>query len=271
MAKIRLESENVIAETMLAALYVRAQEAKQPHPLLRDEQAVDLVNRIDYDWTRLMLKGSDQALTMLRVREFDRHARNFMARNPAAVVVHIGCGLDTRFARVDDGRVTWYDLDLPEVIEVRRRLISESERCHFLGRSVFDESWLATICAQSPGPVLFIAEGVFPYFEEAQVKSLFLTFRERVPGAELVCDAMTPFMIWMHDLKLRFSKVSARLHWGLRNGHDPESWAAGIRLLDEWFYFDRPEPRLGASNLMRYIPPFARGVGIFHYQLGGGK
>ncbi len=112
-----------------------------------------------------------------------------------------------------------------------------------------------------------------PYFEEAQVKGLFLTLMQRFPGAELVCDAMTPAMVRMHNLKLAFSKVGARLHWGLRHGRDPEGWASaglagGIRLLNEWFYFDRPEPRLGAAYLMRYLPPLAKGVGIYHYRLG---
>ncbi len=266
--KLTLASQNVIAETMLAALHARAVEQQQPAPLVRDATAVQLVSRIDYDWTRLKLQGQDQVFTLMRVREFDQQVQAYLARHSAAIVVHIGCGLDSRFERVDDGRVTWYDLDLPEVIALRRQLLAESGRCHFIGCSVFDESWLEMIDAHAPAPVLFIAEGVFPYFTEAQVKSLFLKFMERFPGAELVCDAMTPLMLWLHDLQLRFSKVSARLQWGLRNGREPESWSAGIHLLDEWFYFDRPEPRLGAASLMRYFPPFGKGVGIYHYRLG---
>jgi O-methyltransferase involved in polyketide biosynthesis len=271
MPKIRLESENAVAETLLTVLYARAQEAKQPVPLVRDDMAVALVSQIDYDWTRFRLQGHDQVLTIMRLREFDRRALDLISRHPSAIVVHIGCGLDTRFERVDNGQVTWYDLDLPEVIALRRQLIAESERCHFLGCSVLDESWLDTVCVHAPGPFLFLAEGVFPYFEEAQVKRLFLTLMGRFPGAELVCDGMTPFMVRLHDLELRFSRVGARLHWGLHHGRDPECWGAGIRLLDEWFYFDRPEPRLGAANLMRYLPPLAKGVGIYHYRLGSAE
>jgi hypothetical protein len=72
-------------------------------------------------------------------------------------------------------------------------------------------------------------------------------------------------------------RVGARLRWGLRHGRDPESWGGassaggGIRLLDEWFYFDRPEPRLGAAYLMRYLPPLAKGVGVYHYRLGSAQ
>ena len=106
------------------------------------------------------------------------------------------------------------------------------------------------------------------YFEEAQVKSLVQAWRGSIPGSELVCDAMTPFMIRSHNLQLMLSRMSARLHWGLRHGRDVESWGNGIRLLEEWFYFDRPEPRLGMSQWMGRIAFLGKAVGIYHYQLG---
>ena len=268
MSKITLQSQNVVAETLLIALYARALEAQCPAPLVRDDKAIALVKQIDYDFSRFKLRGHDQATTIMRLREFDRQARGFLARHPEAVVVHIGCGLDTRFERVDNGQVEWYDLDLPEVINLRHNLMDETVRCRFLGYSVFDRAWLDTVSIHAGRPFLFLAEGVLPYFEEAQVKDLVLLLKEQFPGAELVCDAMTPFMIRLHNLELIFSKISARLHWGLKHGRDLESWGVGIRLLDEWFYFDRPEPRLGAAQLMHYFPPLAKGVGIFHYQLG---
>jgi O-methyltransferase involved in polyketide biosynthesis len=268
MSKITLQSQNVVAETLLIALYARALEAQHPTPLLRDDQAVALVERIDYDFSRFKLRGHDQATTIMRLREFDRRAQSFLVRHPDAVAVHIGCGLDTRFGRVDNGQVEWYDLDLPEVIDLRRQLLAETERCHFLSGSVFEKTWLDTVNIHGGRPFLFLAEGVLPYFTEAQVKGLVRMLREQFPGAELVLDAMTPWMIRLHNLELALSPVGARLQWGLKHGRDLESWSAGIRLLDEWFYFDRPETRLGAAQLMRYCPPLARGVGVFHYQLG---
>ncbi len=268
MPRITLQSQNVVAETLLIALYARALEAQSPAPLIQDDKAASLVKQLDYDFSRFRLRGYDQVATILRLREFDRRTEDFLVRHPDAVVVHVGCGLDTRFERVDNGRVQWYDLDLPEVIDLRRKLMVETARCRFLGYSVFDRAWRDAVRIHAGRPFLFLAEGVFPYFEEVQVEDVVLSLKEQFPGAELVCDAMTPFMIRLHNLKLTFSKITARLHWGLKHGRDLERWSVGIRLLDEWFYFDRPEPRLGASQLMRYFPPLAKGVGIFHYQLG---
>jgi len=268
LAKISLKSSNAVAETLLIALHARVLEAQRPAPLVRDDQAPAVAAQIDYDFSRFALRDHDQTTTIMRLREFDRRAIAFLARNPQAVVVHIGCGLDTRFDRIDNGRVTWYDLDLPEVIELRRRLIGENDRCTAIGCSAFDSRWLDLVGPHPGRPFLFLAEGVLPYFDPGQVRELVLTLLQRFPGCELVFDALTPFMIGLHNLELRLSRVGARLRWGLRRERDLEAWGECIRLLEAWYYFDRPEPRLGAMRLMRFLPFFARGVGVFHYRLG---
>ncbi len=268
MAKIALQSQDKVAETLLTALYQRANEARRPDALLKDELALQLVEQIDYDFSRFTLNKSDQVNTILRVRQFDRYALDFLQRHPNSVVINIGCGLDTRFERVDNGQVQWYNLDLPEVIDFRQKLLPETTRCLALGCSIFDPGWVERVSRYPDKTYLFIAEGVFPYFTEQQVKELFLLFRDRFPGCELVSDGMSSLMIHIHNLELSRSKVSARLYWCLDNAHQPESWGDGIRLLAEWYYFDRPEPRQGISQLMRYIPAFGKGVGIYQYQLG---
>jgi O-methyltransferase involved in polyketide biosynthesis len=203
------------------------------------------------------------------MRKFDSHVRDFLARNPDAIVLHIGCGLDTRFERVDNGRVEWFDLDVPHVIELRRKLIPvEDSRYHMLASSVFDDDWLDEVIRFKPRPFMFIAEGVLPYFEEAQVKGLFLKLKECFPGAELVCDAHTPFVIWADNIHLALAKVKARLHWSIKTGTDPENWGEGIRLLDEWNYYDEDEENLKAFRWVRLFPALAKSSGIFHYRLG---
>ena len=191
-------------------------------------------------------------------------------------MVHIGCGLDSRFERVDNGQVEWYDLDLPEVIALRRKLIGgEGERYHLLGCSALDSAWLDTVSAHRLGnhpvgkrPFLFLAEGVSMYFEEAQVKWLVLTLRDRFPGAELVFDAYSPLHVWRHNLQTSTSKINLRVHWGIWRGQEIERWGDGIRLLDEWGFFDRPEPRLAHIRWMRPIEALARTLRIYHFQLG---
>jgi O-methyltransferase involved in polyketide biosynthesis len=258
-----------VAETLLITLYARATESKRPDALIHDEKAVAMVEQMDRDFSRLKLHGHDEVAVILRLREFDRFARDFLTRHPDAVVVHIGCGLDTRFERVDNGRVEWYDLDLPEVIELRRKLIrDEGERYHLLSGSVFDYAWLDAVLVNRQRSLLFMAEGVFPYFEEVQVRTLFLTIQKNFPGAEIVCDAHTPFVIWADNLQLASAKIQARLHFALKHGRDVEAWGDGIRMLEEWFYFGTDEPRTRAYRWMRRFPLLGKSTGIFHYRLG---
>jgi O-methyltransferase involved in polyketide biosynthesis len=263
-----------VAETLLLPLYIRAMESQRPDALIRDDRAVALIRQINPDssWVqRMMVDEEDRVGLVLRNREFDRYVRDFLARNPDAAVVHIGCGLDSRFERVDNGRVEWYDLDLPEVIELRRRLIgSEGSRYHLLACSAFEGAWLDTVSPHHLRPFLFVAEGVLMYFEEAQVRSLVLMLWEHFPGAELVFDAFSPFLVRMNNFRISRTKIGARYRWGLKRGKDLEGWAGGICLLDEWFPFDHFEPRLAHVRWMRHIPLLAKVMGIFHYRLGRG-
>jgi O-methyltransferase involved in polyketide biosynthesis len=261
-----------VAETLLMTLYIRAMESQRPDALIKDEKAVALVTNMSYDFDRIRqvkMDEDDKVGVILRNLEFDRQVRDFLTRHPDATVVHIGCGLDSRFERVDNGKVEWYDLDLPEVIEQRRKFIGdERKRYHLLAGSVFDSAWLDKVSVHRQRPFLFLAEGVLMYFEEAQVKSLVLMLRDHFPGAELVFDAFSPFLVRANNLRMAISKFGVRYHWGLRRGQEIEKWGDGIRLLDEWGYFDRPEPRLDHIRWMRHIPFLARVMRVYHFQLG---
>lgn len=258
-----------VSETLLMTLYVRARESQRPNALIKDDLAVAIVDQIDLDFSRLRMQRHDEIAIILRMKKFDSYVQAFLARNPDSVVIHIGCGLDTRFERVDNGTVAWFDLDMPEVIALRQKLIhSNSSRYHTLATSVFEDGWIEEAGRLKPRAFMFVAEGVLPYFEEAQVRSLFLKCCECFPGSELVCDAHTPFVVWVDNLHLAHAKVKARLHWSIKSGKDVERWGEGIRLLDEWNYYEDDDTPLKAFRWVRLIPPLAKSSGIFHYQLG---
>lgn len=261
-----------VAETLLITLYIRAMESQRPDALIKDEKAVALVRQLGNAFDRIQqvkMDEDDKLTLILRNRQFDRYVRDFLARHPDSIVVHLGCGLDARFERVDNGIVEWYDLDLPDVIELRRQLIGdEGKRYHLLGRSAFDSAWLNAVLNPRQCPILCLAEGVLMYFKEEQVKSLVLMLRDHFPGAELVIDAFSPFLVRANNLRMLLTRFGVRYYWGLRRGQELESWGKGIRLLDEWGYFDEPEPRLDHIRWMQHIPLLARVLRIYHYQLG---
>ncbi len=276
MSKTLEQDLSGVPETLLITLYMRAMETQRPDALIKDEKAVALLKKISdeelYDFNRmksLHLSEENKLVIILRNREIDRCARDFLARHPDAVVVHIGCGLDTRFERVDNGQAEWYELDLPHVIDLRRKLIGdEAGRRHLLGCSVLEDEWLDRVSVHRRRPFLFLAEGVFMYFEGAQVKWLVLTLRDRFPGAELVFDAYSPIHVWRHNLQYLISKIKFPTHWGIWHGQEIEGWGDGIRLIDEWGYFDEETPRLNRIRWLRGIEAMARTFRIYHFQLG---
>jgi O-methyltransferase involved in polyketide biosynthesis len=255
-----------IARTLLVPLACRAIEAVRPDTIINDPRSVDVYNALGGNCDFLLgMSGHDLFAAVMRVRQFDTYTRTFLARYPGGLVVDIGCGLDTRFNRLDDGQLIWLGVDLPEVIDLRRQWLPDAERCKTISQSMFDLSWLNEV-VQIDRPVIFLAEGVFPYFRTSDVKPMLIAMAERFPAGELVFDAMTPFLGWLQKMNSSVLKRSGtQILWDARNPAVLETW--GLCLLERWGYFDKPEPRLGAAGLMRYIPPLANGTYILHYRL----
>jgi hypothetical protein len=122
--KIKLAPEQ---ETLLIPLYAKAQPGNK---LFFDPKAQEILNQVDYDFTRLRVPYKTVVLVCQRAKKMDAVTREFLTAQPNGVVLHLGCGLDSRFWRVDDGRVEWYDLDMPPVIELRRGFFAETDRYH---------------------------------------------------------------------------------------------------------------------------------------------
>ena len=274
--KIPAEALSTVSEMMLATLYARALESRRPDALVRDPCAEELVTRIDYDFARFQINANDQVVPCLRLLQLDRVAQTFLGAHPNGVVVHIGCGLDTRFERVcselpDDRQVMWYDLDLPPVIDLRRKLLDETQHYRMVAASALDLAWLDVVDVHPGKSLLFIAEGVLMYFLEAEVRHLVLTLRERFPGAELAFDAAWPLTMWLYNLGFRLKHLDARLRWSLRHYDALEAWAPGIQLLDTWYLTLLQEftsRRKGLSTLFRVFPQLGKMGAILRYRLG---
>lgn len=265
MSEVSSVELSPVARTLLIPLAFRAAESQHPDAILRDEQALELASRLDPGCLpKVNLKEMDFVCTMMRARQFDRFAQGFLREHPGGTVVDIGCGLDTRFGRIDNGQMRWVGLDLPEVIAIRRGLLPDAPRSRLIGSSALEFDWMDVVVP----PVIFLAEGVLVYFRGDDVKRLVLELQKRFPGCELVFDSLTNTSIRIHRLSPAMRWAALQVQWGLDESEGLEAWGKGIRLLEEWLYFDRPEPRLGLYNLMRHIPFLARANRVLRYRLG---
>lgn len=219
-----------VQETLLIPLYGRAVEHGRPDPALADPRAVELVEAIDYDFGRFdelpSLTGA-----VLRTLLFDHWTRAFLDRHPTGTVVEIGTGLNTRYERADNGRGRWFDLDLADVIALRRAFFADTPRRTMLAASVTEDGWLGTVAQHADGPCLLTAEAVLPFLDEADVRDLVARIAGRLPGALLALDTNSPGLVAAQDTHDALSRTEARLRWGCADIGVLADWAPGSRVL----------------------------------------
>ncbi len=232
--KITLTPEQ---ETLLIVLYAKAQPG---NPLFFDPKAQEILGRVDYDFSKLRVPYKTVVLVCQRAKKLDAVARAFMAEHPNGVVVHLGCGLDSRFWRVDNGQVEWYDLDMPPVIDLRRKFYPDQDRYHLIASSVTDLDWVNAVTAKDQ-PVLIVAEGLLMYLSESDVKRLVLRLRGVFPGCRLIADVFSRMTARSATKHPSLQQTGANLGWGVDDPHEVENWAPGIHLLEEWYFTQDPD------------------------------
>jgi O-methyltransferase involved in polyketide biosynthesis len=264
--KIRLTAEQ---ETLMITLYCRTYGA--PRGLFEDDEAWKIVERVDYDFSRLKVASGTRLTLFMRAKRIDGYIRAFLERAPEGVVLHLGCGLDTRFSRVDNGRALWYDLDLPEAIELRRKFFSETGRYHMIASSVLDFRWMEGI--PRGRPAFIAAEGLMMYLPGEKVKELVLRLHDAFPGGELAFDAFSTLTARNVKRADSLKATGAVVQWGIDDPKEIEAWAPGIRLKEEWAFTQSEDiPKMGLGNRLMFglaglFPVAARAHRILYYSL----
>ncbi|ORA38613.1 class I SAM-dependent methyltransferase [Mycobacterium aquaticum] len=182
-------------QTMLDMVYAKALDADSARPVLGDRFAKQLMTQLDYDWSRSPVpRQRRRQVTSIAVRaaQFDIWVQQFLAVTENPVVLHVGCGLDSRAFRVDPGpEVEWYDIDFPDVIALRDRLYPTRQNYHLVSSSATDPNWLNSI--PKDRPALLIAEGVSMYLTEHDGIDLLRRVVSRFPSGELQLDFWSRF------------------------------------------------------------------------------
>ena len=192
MSKKNKIEKNTVQETLVIPLYGRKLCTEQFPDLFQDKKAVELIDRIDYDFSALEKKSKSFAHRFgaleVAMRENDLmiEAKEYLKDYPRAAVVNLGCGLDQTAENCDNGECRIYNLDLPDVIAVRNELLPGSDRITNVAADLNDYSWFDRIDAQNG--VCFLAAGVFYYFKTADIQKLLLAMAKRFPGGKLVFD-----------------------------------------------------------------------------------
>lgn len=260
--KEKFKFQNVVAETLLIPLYMRAKESreKKADAILHDPLAEDLVERIAYDYSKFDKAWMSALGCVIRGSLFDRKVQEFIQKEERPVIVNIGCGLDTRYQRIEERRnAIFYELDLPEVIAIRRHLIPESDNDINLEGSILETDWMDELKIHHlQSRFIFIIEGVLMYFYEKQVKNILKALAERFPGGEVYFDVCGSIMTKTKLKPDSLRKNEAQIRSGVSDGHTIEQWVPQLKLIDQWLYQHFAKSRWGFSGtIFRTFPRFA--------------
>lgn len=261
------------AKTMLSTLYLKALDADFERPVLGDQFAKSAIERIDFDWDDLGITSGWAPLLTVRTAQYDIWARQFLAANPRATVIHLGCGMDTRVFRLDPGpEIEWYDVDFPGVIELREQVYPKRPHYHLIPSSATDPSWLEQIPADRP--VLFLAEGISMYLTDDEGIALLRRVVDRFGSGEVQIDFFNWLAIKSQKTQTLVRRSNSTLYWAVNRPDDILDRVPGLRLLAATTFFDASTfarvagPFQVAKRLVRAVPALRKSLQYHRYAFG---
>ncbi|GLC29608.1 class I SAM-dependent methyltransferase [Clostridium omnivorum] len=238
MNKGRIDTNNLtkVEETLFITLYARALDSVSKNPILDDKSAQDIVSRINYNFEGLKVT-KEKYNTAIRTKELDMRIERFIANHKNAIVLDLGCGLDSRVLRVNThNSVSWYDVDFPEVINLRKHFFSEKSGYHMLGTSLLDLGWLKKI--PNDRPVIIVADGVLPFIGEKDIKELFNRLTNYFQTGEIAFNGYTTLAVKLMKNTPSIKAIGIEANMGFDDPREPERWAPRLNLIEEAFLIE---------------------------------
>lgn len=217
------------AETMLQSFYARAKYSRKKNAKFYDAKAIELVGKIDYDFSKAENDSTMSNGVIARTIVFDELVKDFINKNPDCTVVNIACGLDTRFYRMDNGRIIWYNVDLPETIEVRDAIYHESGRVSTIGISATDPDWADKVTKR--GKMLFIIEGLSMYLTSDENAQMLSIIRDKFDNATVLMECLAKKWVNKEHTEKSIQDTGAKFVFGADTFDDLGKAADGFRCI----------------------------------------
>ena len=194
------------------------QEQKKQNAKIKDEIAVELVEKLDYDFS---MADKDNAMNygvIARTIVLDRMVEQYLKKHENTVVVNIACGLDTRCCRMKGKYLRWYNVDLPETMKIRSQFLTETDSVYQIAKSVMDDSYIDDIDYHGKN-ILVIIEGLTMYLYEKDIRKMFSIIDKSFQKVTVMVETMSPFVV-KHVKEKSIEGSNAKFIWGVKNGKE---------------------------------------------------
>jgi methyltransferase (TIGR00027 family) len=255
-----------VSKTAIATLRCHVLESKKNNPVIKDPMAEYCLNElmaIATEEERMLLfnRKLSPVLTnhiAIRARKYDSIINNYISKMPSCTVVNLGCGFDTRYWRINNRPCEYIELDLPELIEMKREVLKHHLSYEMIGCSVLDTSWIDRITSKGNRGFLLIAEGLFMYLPRMDVINLFKIFSERLYNSQITLEVVTDKYtrgIWKKIVIMKINRelgfdAGSSYSFGVKNASEFESFGEGLKVANEWSYFEDPDIR---PRILKYL------------------
>jgi O-methyltransferase involved in polyketide biosynthesis len=240
-----------VSRTAILALLCRVVESEKKNPVFNDPMAVLCLERLmsissEEEKNRIMkwkkmytgVNAHDARARALTARSFDNIASHFISNNPGCTVINLACGFDTRFWRIENEKCKYVELDLPEMIDLKKEMLNDHLDYELIGCSVLDPSWIDKVTSNGNSNFLLLAEALFYYLPKQDVTSILQVIAQRFNRSQLVMD-MAPEKytkgLWKRIIQIesRVWDIDVSFVSGINNPHDIESYGNGFKVIGD--------------------------------------
>ncbi|MCR4796423.1 MAG: class I SAM-dependent methyltransferase [Ruminococcus sp.] len=225
-----------VQTTALIPLAVKANETMRKNARIKDKKAVEIIKALKID-TKPYDKFMSHEGVIARTIMLDRQLKGIIQNAPDTVIVNVGAGFDNRFERVDNGKILWFDLDLPDSIAARRKAFPQKDRVTMIAGNALEDDWCGQVKEALEGrrakPV-FIAEGLFMYLTLEQIRTFLEILKNNFSGGgTLIAEQNCKMMQKSEKHHDTVKNTNAHFLSGTDSGQEIAELTDGIKLVEE--------------------------------------
>jgi len=239
-----------IQETALIPLAIKASETARPNARIKDLKAKEIIDTLGVDVSKFDPFLSHEGV-VARTILYREQLKTLLKQYPDAVCINLGCGFDDKFSQVDNGRLQWFDVDLPDQIAVRRKVYEDRDRCVMLDGDALNGDWTKRLPASDM--YIIAMEGVLEYFSKAQVKTCLNMLCDCFPHGYLLAELHSPFLEKNSKHHDAVKNTNATFGWGTKSGKEYLELEPRMTLVSETSYNEEMKKYTIRGKLFAFI------------------